>query len=195
MGKEEEKIYEQIYQNLEEKRKILLNNSDIIMDEVVGDRSKNYYYEEVVNILKQFTEIIKEYDIFMQNVKDSYPNLLDICKPIFTELNAISFSLQLQAASEFSHYTIEKMQEFDNLEKKFKKMNKKVEAHDKNVLNMMGIFLAIFSLIGINISFFTGSLGKNLEICEFLKYLVGVNLILVIAIMTVFEMIKRYTKE
>ena len=74
-------------------------------------------------------------------------------------------------------------------------MNKKVEAHDKNVLNMMGIFLAIFSLIGINISFFTGSLGKNLEICEFLKYLVGVNLILVIAIMTVFEMIKRYTKE
>ena len=195
MGKEEEKIYEQIYQNLEEKRKILLNNSDIIMDEVVGDRSKNYYYEEVVNILKQFTEIIKEYDIFMQNVKDSYPNLLDICKPIFTELNAISFRLQLQAASEFSHYTIEKMQEFDNLEKKFKKMNKKVEAHDKNVLNMMGIFLAIFSLIGINISFFTGSLGKNLEICEFLKYLVGVNLILVIAIMTVFEMIKRYTKE
>ena len=195
MGKEEEKIYEQIYQNLEEKRKILLNNSDIIMDEVVGDRSKNYYYEEVVNILKQFTEIIKEYDIFMQNVKDSYPNLLDICKPIFTELNAISFSLQLQAASEFSHYTIEKMQEFDNLEKKFKKMNKKVEAHDKNVLNMMGIFLAIFSLIGINISFFTGSLGKNLEICEFLKYLVGVNLIVVIAIMTVFEMIKRYTKK
>ena len=84
-------------------------------------------------------------------------------------------------------------------QEELKKQRNELKEHDKNILNMMGIFLAIFSLIGINISFFastfSNSSGKPIEVCEFLKYLLGVNVILVLAIMTVFELIRRYTKK
>ena len=73
-------------------------------------------------------------------------------------------------------------------EEQLQKLYEKMESHDKNILNIMGAFLAIFSLIGVNFSFFSNF--KSVYVCEWISLIVVVNLSLVIAIMVIFWCIK-----
>ena len=148
---------------------------------------------EYLKLRDEYRLLLKDYDEFSNENNNEIDEILE---QEFYKLGEMLINAEHRISYKYFEYFLKLLdQSFQVHDMKMKNYEESIKEHDKNILNMMGIFLAIFSLIGINISFFTGSLGKNLEICDFLKYLAGINLILVIAIMTVFEMIKRYTKN
>ncbi|WP_435308554.1 hypothetical protein [Sebaldella termitidis] len=157
------------------------------------------FLNELMEYNKNFNEIASE--IYSEDESkitelskyDLNEDLLMLESDLAQEIETLNFWIRVKS----SQRQIEIL--LDKFSKDIEEQKKELKEHDKNILNMMGIFLAIFSLIGINVSFFastfSNSSGKPIEVCEFLKYLLGVNVILVLAIMTVFELIRRYTKK
>ena len=87
-----------------------------------------------------------------------------------------------------NHNILLTKQKIEEHEKRMEIQSKRIMEHDKNMLNIMGAFLAIFSLIGVNFSFF--SKVESADVCELMRLILVVNLSLVIAIMVVFGCIK-----
>lgn len=89
--------------------------------------------------------------------------------------------------------------EINILQEEIKKLKSDIKKYERDIMGTMGIFLAIFSLLGINVSFFastfSNSEGKPVEVCEFLMYLLGINIIVILAIAAVFGILKSYTKK
>ncbi len=188
----EQKCFEFLVDKFEDYNEIFLE------EEELEEKNSNEVISE--ELLKKYIELRTKYRK-IGNVFDEFleENSKNIDKELYQDMESLQrliIDAEYRVSDKYFEGYLNLLQnKFEVHDEKMTKHEISIIEHDKNILNMMGIFLAIFSLIGINISFFTGSLGQNLEICEFLKYLAGVNLILVIAIMTVFEMIKRYTKN
>lgn len=186
--------------------KIFLDSIDIKLKELseeenklIDEMSKETNTNETPNKeqLRKYLKLCNEYNNLYQNSMEEAENLKE--EATFDEIGKLPQILQeLSMNSLFAHNNYFRYLMADNMSEMYK-IKRELKDHDKNILNMMGIFLAIFSLIGINISFFTStfsnSSGKSIEICEFLKYLLGVNVILVLSITLVFELIKHYTKD
>ena len=80
------------------------------------------------------------------------------------------------------------MEKINKQQEEIKIQTRRIEDHDRNMLNIMGVFLAIFSLIGVNFSFFSNFTGGRLRTWIFL--IGAVNLSLIIAIFAIFACIK-----
>jgi hypothetical protein len=74
-----------------------------------------------------------------------------------------------------------------------KKNTKKIDDHDKRILEMMGIFLSVFSLIGVNLSFF--SKIKDISVWNILLLVIVINVSLSDAIKVIFSIIRKEKVE
>ena len=117
-----------------------------------------------------------------------------------TEIEFLETYLQLKIINSENEEIKKQLEKIDkNLKEneiRIKKQNKKLEDnttainnHDKRILEMMGIFLAVFSLIGVNLLFFfnIGELG----IKKIVLLVVVINITLVIAIKVIFGIIRK----
>ncbi len=66
---------------------------------------------------------------------------------------------------------------------------KEQKQYDKKILEIMGIFLAVFSLIGVNLSFFSNL--KEMSIWEIILLIVVINVILSDTIKVIFSIIRK----
>ncbi len=72
--------------------------------------------------------------------------------------------------------------------KEIEKLKAEIKDHDRNTLNIMGIFLSIFSLIGVNLSFFTNF--ESNSIISWIFLIIVVNLTLLFVVITLLLCIK-----
>ena len=79
-------------------------------------------------------------------------------------------------------------------EEKMEGQNQILKEHDKNILNIMGIFLAIFSLIGFNISFLP-EIPDYFGGWQIIGFAALINIIIVISISCLFLLINYITKK
>ena len=74
-------------------------------------------------------------------------------------------------------------------EKIMEEQKRKIEYHDRNMLNIMGILLAIFSLVGINMGTF-GAIKEETSIKEIITLVIIINLSLSFSMGMLFLYIK-----
>ena len=127
------------------------------------EQIKNKFLKEVENSQKKIDEVGTKIDFYNK------------------ELSSQKSELQKNNES------IEKQDE------ELKKNKKKIDDHDKRILEMMGIFLSIFSLIGVNLSFF--SKVKDISVWNILLLVIVINLSLSDAIKVIFSIIRKEKTE
>ena len=97
--------------------------------------------------------------------------------------------LQLQLNYDINYYLHKNLiPKFEISKSEVEKMKNELKYHDKNILNIMGVFLAIFSLIGINTGIF-GSSNKHMTANEIITIVIVVNLSLVFSMGALFTYI------
>ena len=85
------------------------------------------------------------------------------------------------------------LSELEEMSRKYNENQENIKEYQNKILEIMGIFLSIFSLIGINISFFH-NVG-NIGILEIVFLAIMINLILVTSIKTIFDLIDKKIKN
>ena len=75
-------------------------------------------------------------------------------------------------------------------EEKYKEHDDKIKDHDRNILTMMGIFLAIFSFIGANASIIP-KLSSEFTAIGFVSMVSLINGIILLIVMTLFFLIRE----
>lgn len=126
------------------------------------DGKFNIFYEENKEIIRR--EILSDYNIVRQEI------------------------INLDSRISINYNTFVTMEKIREQQEKLEIQTERVENHDKNMLNIMGAFLALFSLIGVNFSFFSNFTGGRLRTWIFL--IVAVNLSLIFTIVIIFICIK-----
>ncbi|WP_374140908.1 hypothetical protein [Leptotrichia hongkongensis] len=127
------------------------------------EQIKNKFLKEVENSQKKIDEVGTKIDFYNK------------------ELSSQKSELQKNNES------IEKQDE------ELKKNKKKIDDHDKRILEMMGIFLSIFSLIGVNLSFF--SKIKDVSVWNILLLVIVINVSLSETIKVIFSVIRKEKVE
>ena len=105
-------------------------------------------------------------------------------------------SLQEKTKIDNEIHSFNMMKAYQNIlsqKKELKKLIKDGEERDKKILEMMGIFLSIFSLIGVNLSFFSNI--KDIDIWNILLLIVVINVLLSDAIKVIFSIIRKEKVE
>lgn len=114
--------------------------------------------------------------------------LFKLITDILSEIETLDFKIQTKEL-------------FSEVEKNMYKFNKDIEEqkkeireHDKNMLTIMGIFLAIFSIVGLNTSFLlkVPSYFSGWQIIGFATFL---NIIIVVSMSVLFLLINSITKK
>ena len=105
-------------------------------------------------------------------------------------------SLQEKTKIDNEIHSFNMMKAYQNIlsqKKELKKLIKDGEERDKKILEMMWIFLSIFSLIGVNLSFFSNI--KDIDIWNILLLIVVINVSLSDAIKVIFSIIRKEKVE
>ncbi len=100
-------------------------------------------------------------------------------------LNNISHTFE-KANIKFEFYN----EEIKKYEEKYKEHDDKIKYHDRNILTMMGIFLAIFSFIGANASIIP-KLSSEFTAIGFVSMVSLINGIILLIVMTLFFLIRE----
>jgi ABC-type dipeptide/oligopeptide/nickel transport system permease component len=167
---------------------------DIIENEVFYFSDKDQY----LNILKTK---VQEYSKIQQKSKGIIERLQ------FLNSNNINDIEKEKLRSDFVTILgniVEKQNDFESkglvLEgiKEIENLKAEIKEHDRNMLNIMGILLAIFSLVGINMGIF-GAINEKTTINEIITLILVVNVSLVFSMGALFTYIdhifNRYEKK
>ncbi len=193
----------EINNELQKTRSKLLNSEkNISFDPLKTDMDKIKGYQKILiefdKISKKVQEISKT-RIFSQN--EELNRFKKVKDQIYTNTVAVQTNYLALVIKEQNHKFEEQKKEvelqkqnFENQNKELTEQRKKIEEHDKNILNIMGIFLAIFSLIGFNISFLP-EIPDYFGGWQIIGFAALINIIIVISISCLFLLINFITKK
>ena len=134
-------------------------------------------------------EYIKELNSFNEEINGE--NRLELYSTI--ELLKLYLNLIIKIKKENTEI-IKKLEEqkmqLEIFTKGLKTNKNKLKKYNQDILTMMGIFLSIFSIIGINISFFSNL--ENMDVLKIILLAFIINIILVTSIKIIFYEIKKF---
>ena len=182
--------------SIEDVRKILsetqktLNELKTMEDKIMDEISQNNDELNMIMLIRSLKNLAQE----MHEKCDEFSEIVEPIAKTNREY-AVDFNfakqefeiLKLRTNGNANLFIMNK--NISDHDKKMKEQTKKIEEHDKNILNIMGIFLAIFSLIGVNFSFF--SKFDSVNVNEWIYLTIAINISLVLAIKFIFSSIKH----
>ncbi len=123
------------------------------------------------NIHRRIFDVKKsEFDIDVKRVQ-----LLELILDLMNDIDKDSIDIKVKI-------TIEEIKDMQS------ELKIEIEKHDRNMLNIMGTFLAIFSLIGVNFSFFQHF--DNISVTKWILLIIVVNASLMSTIIGIFICIR-----
>ena len=141
-------------------------------------------------------KLIEEMNKYMNEIKKR-ENIIQELKELRIDCIMVYIqSLQEKTKIDNEIHSFNMMKAYQNIlsqKKELKKLIKDGEERDKKILEMMGIFLSIFSLIGVNLSFFSNI--KDIDIWNILLLIVVINVLLSDAIKVIFSIIRKEKVE
>ena len=159
--------------------------------------SHDLFYFSTINIFsdmyESYSDFLKKYGKQTKQIKELYSIYKMIVEDYKNEINENTAILLLNdRISNLERDLIIKelkikQEKIENLEEKYKNFLKEKKEDEKKLLNTMAMFLGIFSLIGINLSFFNS--GKNSNIIEMIFLIIIINITLSDTIKLIFELI------
>lgn len=164
------------------------------------DEEKQNYAQKVANMYIAFSnemyKLIEEMNKYMNETKKQ-ENIIQELKELRIDCIMVYIqSLQEKTKIDNEIHSFNMMKAYQNIlsqKKELKKLIKDGEERDKKILEMMGIFLSIFSLIGVNLSFFSNI--KDIDIWNILLLIVVINVLLSDAIKVIFSIIRKEKVE
>ena len=190
-----------------------MSNEDL--EKGIKEKLKSFE-EEAIETCKKFYKLrVASYKEFQKKYSNEYIKLKKINKiyKICKETRKLSFKIYskrvleevedkindilrkdiLNAKEELQDLKKKYNSELEEMSRKYNENQEKIKEYQNKILEIMGIFLSIFSLIGINISFFH-NVG-NIGILEIVFLAIMINLILVTSIKTIFDLIDKKIKN
>ena len=125
----------------------------------------------------------KEIEVKLINIKKKLLFLYTIVESRRNSLNKKEYTKELES------YKNKVNDKINNYEKEIQGLKKELSEQNKNLLVIMGIFLSIFSIISINLSFF--SQFENNNLMSWLMLIIVVNVTLCGAIKFLLSCIKK----
>nr|DAY02944.1 MAG TPA: hypothetical protein [Caudoviricetes sp.] len=164
------------------------------------DEEKQNYAQKAANMYIAFSnemyKLIEEMNKYMNETKKR-ENIIQELKELRIDCIMVYIqSLQEKTKIDNEIHSFNMMKAYQNIlsqKKELKKLIKDGEERDKKILEMMGIFLSIFSLIGVNLSFFSNI--KDIDIWNILLLIVVINVLLSDAIKVIFSIIRKEKVE
>lgn len=164
------------------------------------DEEKQNYTQKAANMYIAFSnemyKLIEEMNKYMNETKKR-ENIIQELKELRIDCIMVYIqSLQEKTKIDNEIHSFNMMKSYQNIlsqKKELKKLIKDGEERDKKILEMMGIFLSIFSLIGVNLSFFSNI--KDIDIWNILLLIVVINVLLSDAIKVIFSIIRKEKVE
>ena len=164
------------------------------------DEEKQIYAQEVANMYiafsKEMYKLIEEMNKYMNETKKQ-ENIIQELKELMIDCIMVYIqSLQEKTKIDNEIHSFNMMKAYQNIlsqKKELKKLIKDGEERDKKILEMMGIFLSIFSLIGVNLSFFSNI--KDVSVWNILLLVIVINVSLSEAIKVIFSVIRKEKVE
>lgn len=164
------------------------------------DEEKQNYTQKAANMYIAFSnemyKLIEEMNKYMNETKKR-ENIIQELKELRIDCIMVYIqSLQEKTKIDNEIHSFNMMKAYQNIlsqKKELKKLIKDGEERDKKILEMMGIFLSIFSLIGVNLSFFSNI--KDIDIWNILLLIVVINVLLSDAIKVIFSIIRKEKVE
>lgn len=164
------------------------------------DEEKQIYAQEVANMYiafsKEMYKLIEEMNKYMNETKKQ-ENIIQELKELRIDCIMVYIqSLQEKTKIDNEIHSFNMMKAYQNIlsqKKELKKLIKDGEERDKKILEMMGIFLSIFSLIGVNLSFFSNI--KDVSVWNILLLVIVINVSLSEAIKVIFSVIRKEKVE
>lgn len=164
------------------------------------DEEKQNYAQKAANMYIAFSnemyKLIEEMNKYMNETKKR-ENIIQELKELRIDCIMVYIqSLQEKTKIDNEIHSFNMMKAYQNIlsqKKELKKLIKDGEERDKKILEMMGIYLSIFSLIGVNLSFFSNI--KDIDIWNILLLIVVINVLLSDAIKVIFSIIRKEKVE
>ncbi len=170
-----DKVARNIVKKIQEKRIESIKEMDKLEEEINIELSEkidkyNKLLEKFYDLENEYHEILGKYIMENREVQSLLFNLGDqlYINTLYCRTNLLSWK------------TDQRINEHD----------KKIEGHDRNMLNIMGVLLAIFSLVGINMGLF-GALKEGTTINEIITLVLVVNISLVFSMGALFTYIEN----
>ena len=201
------KEYSKKINDIIENYKTRLEELNNLRNEMFG-KGMTYDSEEIqknlIETRKIYMEQEKEFYVLLGNITDCLSQKKDEKKEILQELKFLRNEVQFNYCQCYMERAkIENQTNFHNTTKlsSFAKIqHSKVEnliedqkEHDKKILEIMGVFLSIFSLIGVNLSFFSNI--KDVSVWNILLLVIVINVSLSEAIKVIFSVIRKEKVE
>lgn len=185
------KYYEELKELIAQKEKLYAEGKSYEskeVQEIISTLREKYMQEEeeFYNFLVKITNFFNKEKIIIEKLKDLRREAqFHYCQcfierskieneAIFSNTNKIDIAIKKQ---------------YQKLEENTEKIN----TYDKRILEMMGIFLSIFSLIGVNLSFFSNI--KSVSIWNMLLLVIVINVSLSETIKVIFSVIRKEKVE
>ena len=206
-SEEKYKEYSKKVNDIIEKYKTRLDELNSLRNEMFK-RGMTYDSKEIKESLHETRKI------YMEQEKLFYDLLHDVTNYLNSENNEKIEILQkfkfLRNEIQFNYYQcfaertkIENQTNFHNTAKlssfaeiqhsKVENLIEDQKEHDKKILEIMGVFLSIFSLIGVNLSFFSNI--KDVSVWNILLLVIVINVSLSKAIKVIFSVIRKEKVE
>ena len=177
-------------------------------------KEKQDYLNDLIKVYKETSEkryeLLKEINNYINSKEEKIENVKDLRIEIYLKYMQ-SNTEKTKIINEIFDYNTKKIQkiinslsieiekqndklenqktEIKNQNDKLKENSDEIASHDKKALETMGIFLAVFLLIGMNVSFLGNA--KELRLWEIIFLCIIVNLVLVDSIKAVFNIIRK----
>lgn len=164
---------EEIQKSLHETRKIYMKQGELFYD-LLHDVT-NYLYSEN----NEKIEILQEFKFLRNEIQFNYYQC-------FAERTKIENQTNFHNTAKLSSLAKNQHLKMENLIKEQKE-------YDKKILEIMGVFLSIFSLIGVNLSFFSNI--KDVSVRNILLLVIVINVSLSEAIKAIFSVIRKEKVE
>lgn len=157
-----------------------------VEEEIIFNRgnSKN---KKASNKNEENINKIKYDSIQYSNIIFSFTNFKIMITDISSNITLLSLLFQIQNMNSNLRNKINK--KIDNHDKKIQDHEKAVKEQEKNMMAIMGIFISIFSLIQVNLSFFSHFEGKKLQ--SWIILIIVINITLIIGIKVIFNLIHQ----
>ena len=164
---------EEIQKSLHETRKIYMEQGELFYD-LLHDVT-NYLNSEN----NEKIEILQEFKFLRNEIQFNYYHC-------FAERTKIENQTNFHNTAKLSSLAKNQHLKMENLIKEQKE-------YDKKILEIMGVFLSIFSLIGVNLSFFSNI--KDVSVRNILLLVIVINVSLSEAIKVIFSVIRKEKVE
>lgn len=204
---EEYDVFFDGYSKIIKKDELRLKELDSLRNKMFNEGltydSKNIQ-DNLIETRKIYMEQEKEFYGLLGNITDCLNQKKDEKKEKLQELKFLRNEVQFNYCQCYvERAKIENQTNFHNTTKlnsfaktqhsKVEKLIEEQKEHDKKILEIMGIFLSIFSLIGVNLSFFSNI--KDISVWNILLLVIVINVSLSDAIKVIFSIIRKEKVE